>query len=760
MRWDAFFGDDNVADLQWNVLSDPKSPLREKLQPFLDLVEQRAPIAALPRVRSGPDRIDWYIGWRSDSHARFAADLISAFLGRTYARLDGPVRPLEPADAAEAAFAEEYGGRAFRVEVSTPLRRDARDQLLRMARCLQNRNVRQAVKVRPVGRILRDLEFTLQAGDDALATSEIRALRAGGHLDEANLAFLDLRRLAAKRDWPAMFAHETLPSVLDLRSLPYRVRLALLEAIYHSDLAELVEQGAIDEALVRFAQRFPAFNVALSSRTNVHGLEADVCFLLADELRQTGNAETVAATLARIHASGRVAFVEAFRTRIVLPTTGTVPAEASVASAVDIAQSALVDGDLDRAFIIALDAAPSQKRVKVLLQCARLLDDETASIAAVKAWDHLPEVERESLRAHAWCRTHYEHLTAQLGRSNAPSPPSAPVVASAAPAPTSSWLAWFERLRDHAAWPGAVSRASKGVAEWDIEPVANNADAIATIVEIIEGSLAEWAAEALRQALPYVLEAFLDDGPDARLSPVFSSLFELLATDDALSLSSISALLRLAHARLATSPLQYRSTVDVVTTALQRADTPRTVRIIADALEMLIVTPCASQDERTTAATRLATLAARWWPRVDEVDRALVRQLATELRVGELVPAEAEMPATRGEGDTRWDALAGLQIALYSLNEGALARAAFVLERACPKADFKIFREFGGTDSMKEAAKTADLFVIATKSAKHAATDAITHNRPPNKATEFASGKGSSSLLDAVRRWLGKQLVS
>lgn len=758
MRWDAFFGHDNVADLQWNVLSDPQSPPREKLQPFLDLVEQRAPIAALPRVRSGLDRIDWYIGWRSDSDARFATDLISAFLGRTYARLDGPVRPLEPADAAEAAFVEVYGGRSFRVEVSTELRRDARDQLLRMAWCVQTRLVRHAVKFRPVGRILRDFEFALQAGDDALATSEIRTLRSGGHLDEANLAFLELRRLAAKRDWPAMFSHESLPNILDLRTLPWRVRIALLEAIYHCDLAESVGQGAVDQALARFAQRLHSFSVALSSRATVHGLEADVCFLLADELRETGSAEAVAASLARIQASGLITFVEAFRARLALRRSESKPADASVLSAIDLAQDALIDGDLDRAFLTALDAAPSPKRVKVLLQCGRLLDDETAGIEAVKAFDALPEGERESLRAHSWCRAQYEHLRTQLGWSNAPGSVWTPVLAShAAPAPTSSWLTWFERLRDDKAWPGAVSRAAKGAAEWGMAAVLENGDTISAIVAVTEQTLAEWAGEALRQALPYVLEAFLDDPPDARLSPVFSSLFELLATDDALSLSSLSALLRLGHARLSTTPSEYRATIDVVTTALERANTPSAVRLIADALEMLIVTPCASNSERTAAATRLTALAARWWPRVDAVDGALVRELATELGVGEFLPAEAEARPEHEDGETEWDALAGLQIAMYSLNEGALERAVVALERACPKVRLKKFREFGSTDSMKEAARTADLFVIATKAAKHAATDAITHNRPPNKATEFAAGRGSSSLLDAVRRWLNTQ---
>lgn len=765
MRWDAFFGDDNVAELQWRELSVPENRLRKQLQLFLDLVEQRLPVAALPRVRKAAARVDWYIGWRSESDARFAADLLFAFLGRTYARLDGPIRRLDPSDAAETAFAEEFDGRAFRVEVSADLRTEARDQLLRLARCLSRRNVRHAVRVRPVGRILRDLEFALQNGEDGAAISEIGALRAGGHLDEANLAFLDLRRLAAKRDWAGIFAHEALPSVLALGSLPSRVRNVLLEAVYHRDLAEFVEKGEVDDAIARFADRLPHIHAAVSSRKNVQGIEADVCFLLADDIRRVGAPETTASALTRIQASGRVAFAEAFRSRLVRRNQKSDREEIDVVAlgtpTIHVAQRALIDGDLDRAFITALEAAPSQQRVKILLQCARLLDDEMSSIEALKAWDALSDPEQAALRTHVWCKAHYDYIKAELGGNASATAALAPAVSSptATPSPTCSWLAWFERLRDGAAWPGAVARASKGVADWSVASVLEDPQAVTTIVDIVEGTLVEWASEALRQSLPYLLEAFVDDTPDARLSPVFSSLFDLLATDDALTLSSISALIRLSHARLSTSPSEYRSTLAIVADSIEQADTPRSIRIIADALEMLITTPCAALEERTAAATRLLTLAVRWWPRVDELDRALVRQLATELGAGELVPPEKDAPPQR-DGESEWNTLAGLQIAFYSLNEGALERATSVLGRACPAAKLKVFREFGGTEPMKEAARMADLFVIATKSAKHAATDAITHNRPADKATEFASGKGSTSLLDAVRRWLHKRGAS
>ncbi|WP_437991284.1 protein DpdD [Sorangium sp. So ce145] len=755
MEWETFFGRDNVPDLQWQALSDPRSPARKALQRFIDLVEMRAPIAALPRVRKSPHRVDWYVGWRNESDARFATDLLGAFLGRTYAEMSAPLRPLQPADAAERAFSEEFGGRAFRVEVHARFRKEARERLEALANCLLERPYRRAGKVRPVGRILRDLEFAMQVGDDAIAAEEIRALRMGGHLDEVNLAFLDLRRIAAKHDWAGIFAHDALPSLLELRSLPWRVRQLLVEAIYHCEVAPFVSVGDVDEALKCFERVLPSFGVAFSSRKNLGSLEVDVCFMLADEFRGRSDIASTEGPLARIAESGHAAFADAFRARLVRRKAGHYDADVVVAaspgtvatppvSVIERAQRALGDGDLDRAYSLALGAPLSPQRVKVLLQCARLLDDDGASTQALSAWELLSQADRDALLTYGWCKTHVEHLKAVVGE---------PILT---PQPISSWCGWFERLRLKVDWPGAVSRAEKGAIEWDAEAVAGDAGAIATVVGVVEGTLENWAAEALRQALPYVLEAFLRDPPDPRLSPIFASLFEVLATDDALTLSSISALVRLGQARLATTSSAYAATLDVVTGAIETADTPGTMRLIADALEMLIMTPCASKNERTAAATRLASIAARRWARVDEVDRDLVRQLCVELGVAELLPAAPEAPLP-GETANEWAALAGVYVAFYSLETDALQRVVKALVRACPDAKLKTFSEIGGTEPMREAARTADLFVIATKAATHAATGAIMQHRRAGKATEYARSKSSTSLLDAVRRWLGKQ---
>jgi len=183
MQWEQFFGPGNA--IRWDALRGPAgASALEALRPFLALVEQRTTVAALPRVREadgGGGAVRWYVGWREERDARFARDLLQAFLGRSYANMKEPVRALVPKDAVDRSFSEEFSGSAFIVDVSAEHRERARNRLLAMARCLSSRPPRRARRLRSVGRILRDVEFAIQQGDDGSAAVSIEELRSGGH---------------------------------------------------------------------------------------------------------------------------------------------------------------------------------------------------------------------------------------------------------------------------------------------------------------------------------------------------------------------------------------------------------------------------------------------------------------------------------------------------------------------------------------------------------------------------------------------------
>src|SRR5262249_40183054 len=105
-----------------------------------------------------------------------------------------------------------------------------------------------------------------------------------------------------------------------------------------------------------------------------------------------------------------------------------------------------------------------------------------------------------------------------------------------------------------------------------------------------------------------------------------------------------------------------------------------------------------------------------------------------------------------------WAALSGKKICFYSLNEAALRRVTAVLARLSPEANIQSFHDLaGGSNALKTAARTADIFVVATGAATHAATIFIDSNRPSESTTLRPKGKGSSSLLDTLQRHLRRE---
>jgi hypothetical protein len=94
--------------------------------------------------------------------------------------------------------------------------------------------------------------------------------------------------------------------------------------------------------------------------------------------------------------------------------------------------------------------------------------------------------------------------------------------------------------------------------------------------------------------------------------------------------------------------------------------------------------------------------------------------------------------------------LPSLKVLLYSLDEGVLMRTAALLETLAPGSEVKLSHDHVGTPRLRQHSRGADLIVLATRCAKHAATGFIrSHARSWTQVIE-ADGSGSASMLRAV----------
>jgi hypothetical protein len=98
--------------------------------------------------------------------------------------------------------------------------------------------------------------------------------------------------------------------------------------------------------------------------------------------------------------------------------------------------------------------------------------------------------------------------------------------------------------------------------------------------------------------------------------------------------------------------------------------------------------------------------------------------------------------------------LAGKSIAVYSLTERIARRFGQLAEHAFDEIKIHYVHDKTLTDRMKSLAQSADIFIINTWDAKHAATNGIKQNRPVVKATIEPSGKSAGSIIRAMVAYL------
>jgi hypothetical protein len=90
--------------------------------------------------------------------------------------------------------------------------------------------------------------------------------------------------------------------------------------------------------------------------------------------------------------------------------------------------------------------------------------------------------------------------------------------------------------------------------------------------------------------------------------------------------------------------------------------------------------------------------------------------------------------------------LGGKTVVLHSLTETAIARAGQVLKRLVPTVDVRTNSEHDGSPQLAQLSANADLFVVVTAAAKHAATISIEHHRG-NRPIVRVNSRGSSAIL-------------
>jgi hypothetical protein len=170
-------------------------------------------------------------------------------------------------------------------------------------------------------------------------------------------------------------------------------------------------------------------------------------------------------------------------------------------------------------------------------------------------------------------------------------------------------------------------------------------------------------------------------------------------------------------------------------------------------IDAMIESPCPEEGLRSVLLSDVLGLIQKYWRRVDPAQRELFTLLCQDLGQPEMANALRTQAAVGAEIDQDASALASLNgrsVAVYSLTERAARHLQRIVLDQAPAATVYLTHDKVGSTQLRQLARNADIFIMATASATHAATGFIQANRDPARPLLRPDGKGVGSMLRSL----------
>lgn len=307
------------------------------------------------------------------------------------------------------------------------------------------------------------------------------------------------------------------------------------------------------------------------------------------------------------------------------------------------------------------------------------------------------------------------------------------------PGPTApgSWLDLVAALSAGGADLSSVL-ASRDWQEWS--PPASDDQEIAAVL----AGLGDGAADRAWLLAGPLIDADGYERPAARTA---RQLIEIALIGGRFSPGDLAGLVALAEIYLRSGPdaTDYSRLLGDLADYSSRWAGPDRAIVVLDLVDLLVRAACPDAGARLQLALALLRPLRDQDGRLEPEQAQFARQLSRELRVG------LEWPTREYAGpDESLPEIPLAQVLLYSLDEGVLDRTKALLASSVPSADVRLAHDKVGSPTLRELARHADVIVLATRCAKHAATGFIRQHAARTSVIAEADGSGSASLLRAA----------
>ena len=718
-----FFAEGN--QLKWAAIRDRRLPSNElqALQPWLDdLMDPACSRVLLPRVRED-DTVSWYALCADARDARALREELLAVVGPSYSTFRGqPFEPVED-DPVDNVVSLHAGSHAFRLDVPDPaLASQVRYQLARLRTLWRNRPPRKTGVARPLGRILRDFELAIRQRDRRRARGCLREIDETNQVSAMNRTFLEARRRGGLEEWSRLLEPGFVDELLAMR-LPRRVTELLLVGLYRTQLAAYERADDPSGALTHFREGIAGpYRALFASRAAMRTLEASKMFMLLSAM-DPPRPQTRDAILAE---SDGTAPDRPWLERLAALVPDAAPPDTRSVS--ERATGAASRGDVDLALSLLTDETLDRSGLVQLLMLTHVVSTRAAARRALEALDRASPDDKVWLRQNALYGPLVQAFEDRVTGPDVPDP--------------RDWLEWVEALADERFLSHAVASAEAGANEWDTSGLTADSTAVRRLADaLVDDTLSPVATDVVRQCVPHALHALSPGGRShVSLAPVYEALFYILAVDERRSTLDLYEMVDLARALIEAgrTPGDYAVLLDDIRAAWGEIQAPpSTFGWALDAVDLFAMLPCPAPDALGGLLGHVGAVLERFPMRVEPEQARTYASLCHELSGPAVSRALTARGAERGETEKTLADLVGRSfVAIYSITERLTRTTGEHLAGLCPDARIKVFHDkAGGSPALVSAARTADIFVIFTQQATHAATGTIDQHRPADKVT-------------------------
>jgi hypothetical protein len=723
----GFFGEGN--DLCFPADDDPGG---RELGFWVDQLAVEDGVVVLPRKQG--DTTVWYaLGTRPETAEELRENL-TAFVGASYASFDGRAVELDESDPVEASLMVLDPSAAFRFSAAVGSQAATRERLRLMLSLRRGRPRRRSRAVANTAQMLVDFRTACRSGEFSAADALLRQLDESGDVSSSNRLFLRVERFAAARDDVAVLAMRELPQLLELRR-PRKVTEFLAAAVYRTHLLDLEEHADPKLAHERFlADVKPAYPGLFRVLGAIDEPSALKGFML-EAVTSPAPLETIRDRILEIFPADRPdrAYVEA------LSRIGFAPSPKDDSTVTQL----LGQGAYEEALALLERESSSSNQIRAGMECAFEINTLDAATRALALFEVAPEAIQEDALSTRRARQDRQDLLDLAGSSDHQIP--------------ENWPAWFARLRERGAWDGAVQLAEQGADEWEWGELAESPSAVEQLVEALETNWEAAETLVLAQVLDRLVDFLIPDGqPHLAFVPAYRAATSrvVFLGEGRIAEARVLADLVDAQGALGMSADSTTELVEFVTEFWDQIESPTSLAWGVDMLDVLSRHPAADDTGLHEFATKVRNAFDRYPGRVKRADVLLVNQILAELGLEELrldLPADAASEAVQLDWES---ALAGKLVGIYTLTERAGERAKQAIEELAPSAKVRLSCSKVADRALESLAKNADYMIVATRSAKHAATEFIRQQRG-ERTPLFPQGKGSSSMLRALEEHLG-----